>query len=910
MKKFILSACLAALQFAFTNLAYAQCNLGNLTGMTGTFAACPGTSYQYTVAIVTNATSYTWNLPAGATINGQNPYTSAATTVTIDYDLSFTPPGNICVFANNSNCTVGPLCKQVISQGVPSGASNITGNILACPGDLFTYSVTNVPGRTYAWTPPAGATINSGQGSSTVTVAFGGGFTSQGNLCVIVSNGCAASAPRCVTILRNVPPTPTSVSGPTSVCGGSSGVYSVQTNPRATSYLWSVPSGATFTGQGSDSITVTFPPGFTYGSVSVRYVNSCAVSTPAVLNVRSVPGTPPAMTGITAGLCGGSTTYTTPLLPNVTSYSWTVNNLASITNGQGTNNITVNFPSNYNSGKVCVSPINTCGTGLPRCLLLKKDIDITVQPVNDTSCYQTQMGFNADAMGLNLVYQWRKNGVALVDGGNISGSQTQNLNINPADSNDIGNYDVIVNNGCAPQKASNTAQLKFKHIPVINSGIQGGNPVTCPGTTGVVYSITPQTDIDTYTWSISEGGTVVSGQGTNTVTIDFDSTSNSGYYIVVKAENECGPAIDSVTTWTRYSISFPFFTSGPDAVCPGATGVTFTTQAIVGAINYTWTAPVGATLTGAQGTNTMTVDFDPSFTGGDIAVNANNICFTTPDKFKTIALDIPSQPGNITGQIYSACNTTLTYTISPVTGAASYSWTLPAGSSISGPTSNNSVDIQYTNPGNSGQLCVTANSTCLSGIQRCITVRARPEALSLITANPSVFCANQNGVQFSINTPPIPSTTINWAATNGTATVVGGQGTTTMTANMGSVNGDILVTPSNACSAGSTRKLTVNFPCRNASGSFEDLSESSDMQAHIFPSPTHDNAWLRFNSIAKAPYSIEVYDMLGQSTLKVNGVSDDGTNEIKLNLENLPSGIYLVKLYAGSVINILKIQID
>lgn len=909
MKKLIHIAFTTAFFLLNATSSQSQCNLGNMTGMTGTFAACPGTSYQYTIALVTNATSYTWNLPPGATINGQNPFTSAATTVTVDYDLSFSPPGNICVFANNSNCTVGPLCKQIISQGVPSGASNISGNILACPGDLFTYSVTNVPGRTYAWTAPAGATINSGQGSSTVTVAYGSGFTTQSNLCVSVSNGCASSPPRCVTILRNIPPTPTGVTGPTSVCGGNSGIYTVQPNPRATSYLWSVPPGASLTGQGSSSITVTFPPGFTYGSVLVRYVNSCATSTPAGVNVRSVPGTPSSMSGITAGLCGGSTTYTTPILANVTSYTWTVNNLATITNGQGTNNVTVNFPPNYNTGKVCVSPVNSCGTGLPRCLQLKKEIDILVQPINDTSCYQTQMNLNADAMGLNLVYQWRKNGVALVDGGNISGSQTQNLIFNPADSNDVGIYDVTVNNGCASQKTSNTAQLEFKHVPVINSGIQGGSQVTCPGTTGVAYSITSQPDINIYTWSASEGGTIVSGQGTNSVTVDFDSTSNSGYYIIVKAENECGPAIDSVTIWTRYSISTPYFTSGPDVVCPGVTGVVYTTQAIVGAINYTWTAPIGATLVGAQGLNSMTVDFDPTYTGGDLAVNANNICYTTPDKLKTISLDVPSQPANITGQVYSACNTTLTYSVAPVNGASSYTWTLPSGSSIVGPATNNSVDLQFSNPGNAAQLCVTANSSCLSGIQRCISLRARPEALSLITANPSVFCANQNGVQFSINTPAVPSTIINWAATSGTANVVGGQNSTAMTANMGTVNGDILVTPSNSCSAGSTRKLAVVFPCRTSNSEFEETSDIYLNQIEIYPSPANNHVWVKFPSLFSAPYTIELFDMVGKSVLKLNGISNQGNNESKLNLENFSSGIYLLNLNSENINKSVKIQV-
>ncbi|HNR20407.1 MAG TPA: T9SS type A sorting domain-containing protein [Bacteroidia bacterium] len=909
MKKLILQVLMLALQLTSATFIHAQCNLGNLSGMTGTFTACPGNSFQYTVGAVTNATSYTWNLPPGATINGQNPFTSAATTVTVDYDLTFTPPGNICVFANNSNCTVGPLCKLIVSQGVPSGASTISGNISACPGDLFTYSVTNTPGRTYAWTPPAGATISSGQGSSIVTVAFGAGFTSPGNLCVVVSNGCAVSAPRCLNIIQNIPPTPPAIAGPIIVCGGNSGIYTIATNPRATSYLWSVPPGATFTGQGTNTVNVTFPLGFVYGNVSVRYSNPCATSTPSALSVRSVPGTAQTMTGITAGLCGGSTAYITPLVAGATSYTWTVNNLASITSGQGTNNVIVNFPSNYNTGKVCVSPVNSCGTGTPRCLQLKKEIDILIQPVNDTSCFQTAMSFNADAMGINLVYQWRKNGVPLADGGNISGSQTQTLNISPADSSDLGSYDVTVNNGCASQKTSNTALLKFKHIPVVPSAISGGALVTCPGTTGVNYSVPAQADINIYDWSISDGGSIAAGQNTNSVTVDFGATINSGYYITLKVENECGAAIDSVTTWTRYSIASPFFTSGPDFVCPGASGFVYTIQNIVGADQYTWIMPPGATLVTGQNDTIITVDFDPGFTGGDITVNANNICYTTPNKIKTVGLDIPGQPGNISGQLYSTCNTTLTYSVAPVTGASSYTWILPTGATIVGPATNNSIDIQFTNPGNSSQLCVTANSTCLSGIQRCTPLRARPEALSVITANPAAFCANQAGVQFSVSAPPVPSTIITWAATKGTATVTGGQNSTTMTATMGNVNGNILVTPSNTCSGGSTRTFPVNFTCRKANGSIEETNTVlNDVQ--VYPSPANEFVMVKFQSENSSPFTVELIDLLGKSVLSYSGTCNEGINENKLDLTNVSSGVYTVSVKTNSTTKFIKLKVN
>jgi len=83
MKKiFLILITIAAMSI---NTSSAQCPpLGSFSGMTGDLRACPGMSLTYTLTPVTNAISYTWNLPPGATISGQNPYTTTATVVTVD----------------------------------------------------------------------------------------------------------------------------------------------------------------------------------------------------------------------------------------------------------------------------------------------------------------------------------------------------------------------------------------------------------------------------------------------------------------------------------------------------------------------------------------------------------------------------------------------------------------------------------------------------------------------------------------------------------------------------------------------------------------------------------------------------------------------------------------------------------
>jgi hypothetical protein len=68
--------------------------------------------------------------------------------------------------------------------------------------------------------------------------------------------------------------TPAAISGPSSLCEGSTGTYSISAVSGATSYTWAVPSGSTInSGQGTTSITVT--AGNISGSVTVYATGTC-----------------------------------------------------------------------------------------------------------------------------------------------------------------------------------------------------------------------------------------------------------------------------------------------------------------------------------------------------------------------------------------------------------------------------------------------------------------------------------------------------------------------------------------------------------------------------------------------------------------------------------------------------------
>ncbi len=82
------------------------------------------------------------------------------------------------------------------------------------------------------------------------------------------------------------------------------------------------------------------------------------------------------------------------------------------------------------------------------------------KPDNAQVCPGGLANLNVIAIGSNLTYQWRQNGIDLTDGGHFGGTQTAFLTVTPVGAADLGNYDVVVSNACG-SITSSIAVLSF-----------------------------------------------------------------------------------------------------------------------------------------------------------------------------------------------------------------------------------------------------------------------------------------------------------------------------------------------------------------------------------------------------------------------------------------------------------------
>jgi hypothetical protein len=882
-------------------LSIAQCPVPGMPSViTGSGYACPGQSKTYSINAVSGATSYTWTLPSGATINGSNPYTGTSTSVLIDFGPSYFPPGTILVKANNA-CGSGPNRSKTVNAYYPGLPSSISGSSTACAGDVVTYSINPMTDViSYSWTVGSNMAIQSGQGTTSISVLFLGGFNGNETVAVAGNYGCGTGSQRTKTIQKGNPPqAPAMVDGPENACPGSTESYSVDPVPGYT-YTWTVPAGATLTGQGTPNVTVTFPPGFISGKVQCKYNNGCGSSPNSSLNVYGRVVRPGMINGFASGICNGTTNYSITPVSGATSYQWTVPAGATINSGQGTTSISVTFPASV-SGNVSVSSVNDCGVSYPRSLAVTGDVIITEQPVTKSVCEDATTDLTVNVPGVNLSFQWYQDGMALTDDSKRNGTQTNTLNFISVDSLHEGNYYVEVTSTCAASVTSDQAAFSVNMRPPVPSDIT--YPFYgCPGNTGVQLSVLPGGyNTDYYQWIIGPDINLISGQNTHEITVDLLPTTLSGYTVTVVGVNSCGTSKDTSKAWMRYMVSVPQILSGPNLVCQGQNTVLYTASN-VGQTSYNWTYGNGIIYRSGQGTDQLEVDFDQSFTEGQICVNASSPCFTSAYRCKTVKFDVPATPGNIVGPSLNLCNTVASFSVPSVNGANSYTWSVPAGASIIGLSNGNNVNVSFSGP-IQGNICVAGVGNCTTGSSRCMLLRSQ-QAPGSITCSSPVLCAGQTGVTFTC--PSVPNTnSYQWTVPSGSV-IVSGQGTTSITVNLGSNNGKVGVKAFNDCGQSGTTTYSVNLSCRLQ----EHQAETEDSNLDIYPNPARDKFFISLAIEKDEVVEVSITDLLGKTLRKELIPVRAGVNKMVFEKESLITGIYFVTVKASDKIYQRRLVIE
>lgn len=471
-------------------------------------------------------------------------------------------------------------------------------------------------------------------------------------------------------------------------------------------------------------------------------------------------------------------------------------------------------------------------------------------------------------------------------------------------------------------------------------GSISGNNTICGPTPGVVYSVPVVTGATSYTWTVPPGAVIVSGQGTNSITVDYPSGSTSGNVTVFASSGSCqtSTAILSIAV-TSTAVSAP--TSGGNqtqTTCAANPNPTLTATATVPAgHSIVWyDAPtagnvvVNPTLTGtgsvtyyAASVNNSTGCESGTRTAVTLTINPMPTSAITPSGATTFcqggSVTLTATPGNsyswsngATSQaITVSASGTYTVTVNYGNGCSNTSAattvtvnSIPATNiTANGPTSfcqgNNVVltatagnsylwstgaTTQSITVSTSGSYSVTVNhlNGCV-GTSAATTVAVSPSPSVSISASPytRLYPGLTTTLTANVTPPPSSSYTFVWMK-NGN--VIAGANSSTLTVSLDGLGlGAYTVRATNAGG------------CTNLSNALA-IADSATKKLFIFPSPNTGQFKVSYHTPTTTTYVMSIFDHKGAFVYKRQFSISSPYELMDVDMRKFGKGIYHVVL--------------
>ncbi|GAB3824553.1 hypothetical protein GCM10028895_33050 [Pontibacter rugosus] len=671
--------------------------------ITGSQYGCVSKTGTYSIAAVSGATSYVWE------VTGDWKITSANNTTTIDVQVG-TASAKIRVKAINA-CGESSVRELSVNPqaAVPAPPATITGPKEVCQGESgYEYKVTPIAGmKSYTWRVPVGWTITSGENTATIKVTAG---TTGGTITVAAVNDCGegAEAKLAVAVVPSPPDKPGAISGLASVCTNQKNVeYSIQPVVGATSYKWSVGENSGWSIVSVNGTTkIVVNAGSVPTTIAVHAINACGVTSDtqlATVITDGVPNKPGPITGLTVVCINKEYTFSIQPVKDALSYRWNKpDDWAIVGDSTGT---TLKVLTTATAGSVRVSAVNSCGAGAETTLQVTPANSAPAAPreIKGTVdiCKSREGTFSiADVPGATG-YVWRVPAGWTI----VSGQNTTSAKIKVGTT--AGEISVAAKNDC-DEGAPATKTIVVSSVAPDKPGAITGEQVTCQKK-NFTYSINSVTGATEYVWDAPAGWTILTGQGTTSITVEAGSTAGN---ITVTAKNGCGGSgttVLAVNPATTTPLAPGAITAPAYTFCQGTENLTYSIASVAGASGYRWDVPAGWVI--EKGHNTTSITVKAGTEAGQIKVTAINPCGDGGSQ----TLQVSPQSTPLVAQIQigpkSPCSgISSTYSVTANTNIDSYLWDVPQGWKIVSGQGTGTIAVEATMVG--GKVTVKAKNKC------------------------------------------------------------------------------------------------------------------------------------------------------------------------------------------------------
>jgi hypothetical protein len=510
----------------------------------------------------------------------------------------------------------------------------------------------------------------------------------------------------------------------------------------------------------------------------------------------------PVINGATTAGVGTTQIYTTET--GMSNYIWTVsaqgiptaggtstsNTITVLWNTSGAASVSVNYTNGNNCTAIAptVYPVNVQSAPPPAG---------TISGTPVVCQGSTNVAYSVAAIPGATGYVWQ-----LPSGASIaSGLNTANITVNYSYSAISGNISVYGVNaiGNGLPSPNYFIIVNSPTIPVIS-----GTVTACVNSTGV-YST--QVGMTNYTWSVSSGGSVVSGGGTNSISVNWNTLGAQTVSVNFTNGNSCNAASPTVYNVQVNSRPEPVI-AGPASVCAGSSANIYSTSP--GMTAYQWVISAGGVITSGNGTSSVTVTWN---TPGNetIGVNYENAAGCSAIQASVFPVNVSVLPFPVIMGEDTLCQETANVVYETQPNNTGYLWTVSSGGTITSGAGTYSITVFWNS---SGSQLVEVNYTNSNGCHAPapalfnVTVLPKPAAAGSVIGTSSV-CAGAEGVSYSV--PVIANaSSYSWALPAG-ASILSGANTNDIVINYAptAVSGFITVSGENNCGAG---VMSPEFP--------------------------------------------------------------------------------------------------
>lgn len=489
------------------------------------------------------------------------------------------------------------------------------------------------------------------------------------------------------------------LTGNDTLCQGETTVFTA-TEALGLNYSFEPTGGLQIVSQDGNKVTVK--AGATPGAIKVTATDACGNEFTASLAAAVTPTLAAASISGPAEVCQNSTnnTFTASDYEGEVTYKWIATGGLAITSAD--NIKTVQVSAGTTGGTLSLVVSNGC-FATEAALQTVRVKPALMAPATLTGpaevCAGTTQTYTAAAVAGADSYVW-----VLPTGWEVvSGETGREITVKVGDQG--GKITAAGSNECGTgPEVSLTVNVNDKPATPTITGENGA----CIGAT-LTYSIAEVADATGYTWDVPETWALISGQNTNSITVTVGEEAGE---VTVFVTNTCGNSQAAVKAVAPVLAPAAPVIAGDTEVCENSQGLVYTISNPVAGATYTWALPQGWTFVGAGTGTSITVN--ATTTGGAISVEATNACGNSTSSPLQVNVSIPPvMPGLITDNS-NVCEG-LVFSVEPVQGASSYTWTVPSGFTITSGQGTTTVTVTSDKPTNRGTISVAAvNGPCSS----------------------------------------------------------------------------------------------------------------------------------------------------------------------------------------------------